>query len=170
MPNMPTTLHTPTLHPLTAAREQFRNRLSGAATQMRCELVATINGVNYYNDACANTIDATYNTLTNLGNTIIWILGPYSALNDYSIFNQLVKNKVACIITFGDTKNSIVEFFKFQQHTIVTAANLTEATAYALLYATTGQEVVFSPATNYYPHYVSQQAMSEEYTNALTTN
>lgn len=168
---MPTTQHSTTSHTYTTAREQFRNRLTTApTTQMRCALVTTINGVRYYNDAAANTIDATHTTLTQLGTAIIWILGPYSSLNDYSIFNQLVKNKIACIITFGDADNVIIEFFKTQNHTIVTAANLTEATRYAMLYATSGQQVVFSPATNYYPHYVSLQAMSDEYTNVLTNN
>jgi hypothetical protein len=55
----------------------FRTDLINAANNKlqnnTCELVATINGVNYYNDASANSIERTFQTLLSIDSNIVWI-------------------------------------------------------------------------------------------------
>lgn len=169
-----TTSYTHSSNALTNAREQFRAKLLNTTTNLvadtRCQYITTSNGVDYYNDAAADTIEKTYATLNSITKKIVWILGPYSSMNDYSVFNQTVNKKQITIITFGDVDNVIIEFFKTENHTIITANNLIDATRYAKLYATQGQAVVFSPTTTYYPHYSSLQAMSNEYITTVLTN
>ena len=61
------------------------------AVEHRLEYVATIRGVEYYNDSKATNVDATIKALESFPANIHLILGGKDKDSDYSLLNDLMK-------------------------------------------------------------------------------
>ena len=71
------------------------------AVEHRLEFVASIAGVDYYNDSKATNVDATIKALESFPANIHLILGGKDKGSDYSVLNDLLRQRVKCVYTIG---------------------------------------------------------------------
>jgi UDP-N-acetylmuramoylalanine--D-glutamate ligase len=71
------------------------------AVEHRLEFVATIGGVDYYNDSKATNVDATIKALESFPANIHLILGGKDKGSDYSVLNDLLRKRVKRVYTIG---------------------------------------------------------------------
>jgi UDP-N-acetylmuramoylalanine--D-glutamate ligase len=71
------------------------------AVEHRLEFVATIHGVDYYNDSKATNVDATIKALESFPANIHLILGGKDKGSDYTLLNELLRRRVKRVYTIG---------------------------------------------------------------------
>jgi UDP-N-acetylmuramoylalanine--D-glutamate ligase len=84
-----------------AAIEEFH------AVEHRLEYVATINGVEYYNDSKATNVDATAKALAAFPSGIHLILGGKDKGSNYMELEQLLRSRVKAVYTIGSAAAKI---------------------------------------------------------------
>jgi UDP-N-acetylmuramoylalanine--D-glutamate ligase len=77
------------------------------AVEHRLEFVATIQGVDYYNDSKATNVDATLKALESFPANIHLILGGKDKGSDYSVLNGLLRQRVKRVYTIGAASEKI---------------------------------------------------------------
>ncbi|MDC3338134.1 hypothetical protein OAW23_09695 [Flavobacteriales bacterium] len=90
---------------LIEAREKSMSKFGDIAH--RLETCDQIDGVDYINDSKATDLDSTYYSLEQMNKPVIWIVGSTDVVNDYSIYEKLVKFKVKTIIVLGDQRRGL---------------------------------------------------------------
>jgi UDP-N-acetylmuramoylalanine--D-glutamate ligase len=84
------------------APEKIRQAVANfKAVEHRLEFVATIRGVDYYNDSKATNVDATIKALESFPANIHLILGGKDKGSDYSVLNDLLRQRVKRVYTIG---------------------------------------------------------------------
>jgi UDP-N-acetylmuramoylalanine--D-glutamate ligase len=71
------------------------------AVEHRLEHVATIRGVDYYNDSKATNVDATIKAIESFPANIHLILGGKDKGSDYTVLNDLLRQRVKRVYTIG---------------------------------------------------------------------
>ncbi len=71
------------------------------AVEHRLEFVATVRGVDYYNDSKATNVDATIKALESFPANIHLILGGKDKGSDYTVLNDLLRQRVKRVYTIG---------------------------------------------------------------------
>jgi UDP-N-acetylmuramoylalanine--D-glutamate ligase len=71
------------------------------AVEHRLELVATLNGVAYYNDSKATNVDATIKALESFPANIHIILGGKDKGSDYTVLKPLLEKRATAVYTIG---------------------------------------------------------------------
>jgi UDP-N-acetylmuramoylalanine--D-glutamate ligase len=79
-------------------REAVRNF---KAVEHRLEFVARVAGVDYYNDSKATNVDATIKALESFPQNIHLILGGKDKGSDYTVLNDLLRQRVKRVYTIG---------------------------------------------------------------------
>ena len=77
------------------------------AVEHRLEFVATIRGVDYYNDSKATNVDATIKALESFPANIHLILGGKDKGSDYTVLNDLLRQRVKRVYTIGAAAGKI---------------------------------------------------------------
>src|SRR5205814_2566794 len=77
------------------------------AVEHRLEYVATVRGVEYYNDSKATNVDATIKALESFRSNIHLILGGKDKGSDYTVLNDLLSERVKCVYTIGASAEKI---------------------------------------------------------------
>ena len=111
----------------------------------RQHYIETIDGVSYYDDAQAESVNATWFTFENILNPVIWIVGG-SCHNNYSELIETAKQKVKAIVSLGNEKEVIEMTFKGVVNEIYEASDLAEAVKISSIIADENDLVLFSPA------------------------
>jgi UDP-N-acetylmuramoylalanine--D-glutamate ligase len=114
------------------------------AVEHRLEYVATIGGVEYYNDSKATNVDATIKALESFPGRIHLILGGKDKGSDYGLLNPLLKERVKRVYTIGAAAAKIESQVKGSE--VVTAGTLDAAVRLAGESATPGDVVLLAPA------------------------
>jgi UDP-N-acetylmuramoylalanine--D-glutamate ligase len=114
------------------------------AVEHRLEYVATVNGVEYYNDSKATNVDATIKALESFPDRIHLILGGKDKGSDYSVLNELLKARVKRVYTIGAAAAKIESQASGTE--IVSAGTLENAVRRASEAATAGDIVLLAPA------------------------
>jgi UDP-N-acetylmuramoylalanine--D-glutamate ligase len=113
----------------------------------RMEYVATIDGVEYYNDSKATNTDAAIKAVEALAAPIILIAGGYDKHTDFTPWVKCFVGKVSDLIVFGQTAQQIVDTCgKMGFTNYETVPSLQAAVALAKAKAVPGHKVLFSPA------------------------
>jgi UDP-N-acetylmuramoylalanine--D-glutamate ligase len=112
----------------------------------RMEFVATVRGVDFYNDSKATNVNSTWYALESLERPIILILGGVDKGNDYTLIEDLVKEKVKAIVCMGLDNRKIHTAFSDTVGTIVDTQSAKDAVNAAFRMATKGDSVLLSPA------------------------
>jgi UDP-N-acetylmuramoylalanine--D-glutamate ligase len=112
----------------------------------RMEPVATIRGVEFINDSKATNVNSTWFALESMERPTILILGGVDKGNDYSILNDMVKEKVKAIICMGTDNRKIHEAFGAFVSLMVNTTTAAEAVQAAFHFADKGDVVLLSPA------------------------
>jgi UDP-N-acetylmuramoylalanine--D-glutamate ligase len=121
------------------AIENFR------AVEHRLEFVATVNGVDFYNDSKATNVDATAKAVAAFPGGIHLILGGKDKGSDYTTLSELLRERVRAIYTIGSAAGKIESQLRgvVSIHSCETLANAVGAAASA---AHPGDVVLLAPA------------------------
>jgi UDP-N-acetylmuramoylalanine--D-glutamate ligase len=114
------------------------------AVEHRLESVATVAGVDYYNDSKATNVDATIKALESFPANIHLILGGKDKGSDYTVLNDLIRQRVKRIYTIGAAAAKIESQVKGAE--IVHAETLENAIRKAHGTAQPGDVVLLAPA------------------------
>jgi UDP-N-acetylmuramoylalanine--D-glutamate ligase len=115
------------------------------AVEHRLEYVATVRGVEYYNDSKATNVDATIKALESFPGNIHLILGGKDKGSDYTVLNSLLRERVKFVYTIGAAAE------KIQKHIagatkIVSSGTMDAAIKQASGAAQPGDIVLLAPA------------------------
>ena len=114
------------------------------AVEHRLEFVATVNGVDYYNDSKATNVDATIKALESFPTNIHLILGGKDKGSDYTVLNDLLRQRVKRVYTIGAAAAKIESQIKGVE--VVHAETLENAIRKANTSAQPGDVVLLAPA------------------------
>jgi UDP-N-acetylmuramoylalanine--D-glutamate ligase len=115
------------------------------AVEHRLEYVATIKGVEYFNDSKATNVDATIKALESFPKNIHLILGGKDKGSDYTVLNDLLRERVKRVYTIGAAAEKIESHIKGAAE-IVHAETLENAIRRASAVAEPGDIVLLAPA------------------------
>jgi UDP-N-acetylmuramoylalanine--D-glutamate ligase len=115
------------------------------AVEHRLEYVATIRGVEYYNDSKATNVDATIKALESFPANIHLILGGKDKGSDYTALNALLRQRVKHVYTIGAAAAKIESQIK-EAVEVERAENLETAIKRAAQAARPGDIVLLAPA------------------------
>jgi UDP-N-acetylmuramoylalanine--D-glutamate ligase len=119
------------------------------AVEHRLEFVATIRGVDYYNDSKATNVDATIKALESFPANIHLILGGKDKGSDYSVLHDLLRQRVKRVYTIGAAAAKIESQLvspKIGDVEVVRAETLENALRKANAVAVPGDVVLLAPA------------------------
>ena len=119
------------------------------AVEHRLEFVASIRGVDYYNDYKATNVDATIKALESFPANIHLILGGKDKGSDYTVLNDLLRQRVKRVYTIGAAAAKIesqIVSSKSVGPELVHAETLENAIRKANAAAQAGDVVLLAPA------------------------
>src|SRR5246127_774846 len=127
------------------APEKIRQAVSSfKAVEHRLEFVATIRGVDYYNDSKATNVDATIKALESFPANIHLILGGKDKGSDYTVLNDLLRQRAKRVYTIGAAAAKIESQIKGAE--VIHAETLENAIRKANAAAQPGDVVLLAPA------------------------
>ena len=125
------------------------------AVEHRLEYVATVRGVQYYNDSKATNVDATLKALESFAGGIHLILGGKDKGSDYTVLNPMLENRVKRVYTIGAAANKIESQVKGTQ--VVSSGTIDNAVRRASESAVAGDIVLLAPACASFDQFVSYE-------------
>jgi len=132
------------------AIENFR------AVEHRLEYVATINGVEYYNDSKATNVDATAKAVAAFSSGIHLILGGKDKGSDYTTLSQLLRERVRAVYTIGSAAAKIESHLRGVV-TLQSCETLENAVNAAAAAAHPGDVVLLAPACSSFDQFDSYE-------------
>ena len=111
----------------------------------RQEFVREVNGVRFYNDSKATSVDAVWYALQAFDQPIVLMLGGRDKGNDYSRIADLVRKNVRAIVAMGESADKVEKAFSGIKP-LRRAASIDEAILAAQSLAQAGDVVLLSPA------------------------
>ncbi len=115
------------------------------AVEHRLEYVATVLGVEYYNDSKATNVDAAIKALESFPANIHLILGGKDKDSDYTVLNDLLRQRAKRVYTIGAAADKIQAHIKGAVE-IVASGTLESAVKRAAASAVPGDVVLLAPA------------------------
>ncbi|MBO7069736.1 MAG: UDP-N-acetylmuramoyl-L-alanine--D-glutamate ligase, partial [Bacteroidales bacterium] len=126
--------------------EIIRNSLKTfQPVEHRLEPVLSIKDVLYINDSKATNVDSAWYALECQKRPVVWIVGGTDKGNDYSVLNDLVKEKVKAIVCLGVDNAKIHAAFGGIVDKMADALSAEEAVRKAAAFASSGDVVLLSP-------------------------
>ena len=141
------------------------------AVEHRLEYVATIKGVEYFNDSKATNVDATIKALESFPKNVHLILGGKDKGSDYTVLNDLLRERVKRVYTIGAAAEKIESQIKGAAQ-IVHAETLENAVRRASAVAQAGDIVLLAPACasfDQFQSYNHRGRVFKEVVSALAT-
>jgi UDP-N-acetylmuramoylalanine--D-glutamate ligase len=130
---------------LGCAPQKIREAVSDfKAVEHRLEYVATVRGVDYYNDSKATNVDATIKALESFPGNIHLIVGGKDKGSNYAVLNDLLRQRVKRVYTIGAAAAKIESQIKDVE--VVHAETLENALRKANAVAQPGDVVLLAPA------------------------
>src|SRR6266566_6756514 len=114
------------------------------AVEHRLEYVATVRGVEYYNDSKATNVDATIKAVESFPANIHLILGGKDKGSDYTTLNDLLRQRVKRVYTIGAAVDKIQSHIRGVE--VVHADTVENALRKANAVAEPGDVVLLAPA------------------------
>ena len=137
------------------------------AVEHRLEFVATIRGVDYYNDSKATNVDATIKALESFPANIHLILGGKDKGSDYSVLNDLLRQRVKRVYTIGAAAAKIESQIKAAD--VVHAETLENAIRKANAAAQPGDVVLLAPACASFDQFKSYEHRGKVFKEVVHT-
>jgi UDP-N-acetylmuramoylalanine--D-glutamate ligase len=136
------------------------------AVEHRLEYVATIQGVEYYNDSKATNVDATIKALESFPANIHLILGGKDKGSDYTLLNALLRTRVKRVYTIGAAAAKIESHIKGAAE-VVHAETLENAVRRAAAIAKEGDIVLLAPACASFDQFQSYEHRGRVFKEAV---
>jgi UDP-N-acetylmuramoylalanine--D-glutamate ligase len=137
------------------------------ALEHRMEHVATVRGVEFINDSKATNVNSTWYALESMTHPTVLILGGVDKGNDYTLLEELVKEKVKAIVCLGTDNKKIHEAFGNTVTTIVNTGSAQEAVHAAFHFATKGDVVLLSPACASFDLFKNYEDRGDQFKKAV---
>jgi len=135
-------------HALGISAATMREALHGyAPPPHRCELIRTLDGVEYLNDSKATNLHALESALRSQTRPVVLIAGGKDKGLDYSALVPLLREKALATVTFGQIARPLAELFG-QAVRSESVATLADAVPAARSLAPRGSVVLLSPGTS----------------------
>ena len=150
-------------------REAVRNF---KAVEHRLEFVATVNGVDYYNDSKATNVDATIKALESFPAHIHLILGGKDKGSDYTVLNDLLRQRVKRVYTIGAAAAKVesqIVSSKSGGPEVVHAETLENAIRKAHAVAKPGDIVLLAPACASFDQFKSYEHRGRTFKEIVRT-
>lgn len=112
----------------------------------RLEFVTTVRGVDFINDSKATNVNSVWFALETMNKPVVLILGGIDKGNDYSLLNDLAKEKVKAIVCLGKDNSRIHDAFSKIIPKMADTTNMKDAVKTAYMLAEKGTVVLLSPA------------------------
>jgi UDP-N-acetylmuramoylalanine--D-glutamate ligase len=135
------------------------------AVEHRLEFVASIAGVDYYNDSKATNVDATIKALESFPANIHLILGGKDKGSDYTVLNDLLRQRVKRVYTIGAAAGKIESQIKGPE--VVHAETLENAIRKAHASAQPGDVVLLAPACASFDQFKSYEHRGRVFKEAV---
>ncbi len=133
----------------------------------RLEPVLSIKDVLYINDSKATNVDSAWYALECQKRPVVWILGGTDKGNDYSVLNDLVKEKVKGIVCLGVDNKKIHEAFGGMVSHMEDAGSADEAVRKAAAMAEAGDVVLLSPCCASFDLFKNYEDRGEKFKAAV---
>ena len=133
----------------------------------RMEYVATVRGVEFINDSKATNINSTWYALESMEKPTVLILGGVDKGNDYSLLNDLVKEKVKAIICMGKDTQKIHDAFDGMVPVVTDAGSAIEAVKTAFQLSAKGDLVLLSPACASFDLFKNYEDRGDQFKRAV---
>ena len=133
----------------------------------RLEPVLSIKDVLYINDSKATNVDSAWYALECQKRPVVWIVGGTDKGNDYSILNDLVREKVKAIVCLGVDNSKIHAAFGDMVSRMEDASSAREAVQKASRLATPGDVVLLSPCCASFDLFKNYEDRGEQFKAAV---
>ncbi|MCQ2181469.1 MAG: UDP-N-acetylmuramoyl-L-alanine--D-glutamate ligase [Bacteroidales bacterium] len=135
----------------------------------RLEPVLSIRDVLYINDSKATNVDSAWYALECQTKPVVWIVGGKDKGNDYSVLNNLVKEKVKAIVCLGVDNTKIHDSFEsiVGSDRIVDTSSAEEAVKAAAGLASSGDVVLLSPCCASFDLFSSYEDRGRQFKEAV---
>lgn len=149
-------------------KEKIRDAVQNFQTlEHRMEHVATVRGIEFINDSKATNVNSTWYALESMTKPTVLILGGVDKGNDYSLLEDLAKEKVKAIICLGKENDKIHAAFENIVGTIVDTTSALEAVQAAFHFATKGDVVLLSPACASFDLFKNYEDRGDQFKKAV---
>ncbi len=135
----------------------MREALHGyAPPPHRCELIATLDGVEYLNDSKATNLHALESALRSQTRPVVLIAGGKDKGLDYTSVVPLLKEKALATVTFGQIARPLAALFSnaVSSQSVLTLA---DAVAAARSLAPHGSTILLSPGTSSFDQFIGYE-------------
>mgnify|MGYP001816330435 CR=1 FL=1 len=149
--------------PATAAHEAFRNY---APPLHRCELVRTLDGVEYINDSKATNLHALESALRSQDRPTVLVAGGKDKGLDYAGLLPLLGQRVEAVVLIGEIREALAQQFSAVVETRV-SDSLEGAVGLARSLAPRGGTVLFSPGTSSFDMFAGYEARGDVFRTAV---
>ena len=135
----------------------------------RLEPVLSIKDVLYINDSKATNVDAAWYALDCQTRPVVWIVGGTDKGNDYSVLNELVRQKVRKIVCLGVDNRKIHEAFEgiVGGENIVDTRSAEECVKTCASLANPGDVVLLSPCCASFDLFTCYEDRGERFKDAV---
>ena len=135
----------------------------------RLEPVLSIKDVLYINDSKATNVDAAWYALDCQTRPVVWIVGGTDKGNDYSVLNELVRQKVRKIVCLGIDNRKIHEAFEgiVGAENIVDTRSAEECVKTCASLANPGDVVLLSPCCASFDLFTCYEDRGERFKDAV---
>ncbi len=136
------------------------------AVEHRLEFVATIHGVEYYNDSKATNVDATAKAIASFPGNIHLILGGKDKNSDYTQLNALLRARVKAVYTIGSAAEKIEGQIAGVTR-VIRAGTLEAAVDQAAGQAVAGDVVLLAPACSSFDQFENYEERGKVFKQAV---
>ena len=148
--------------------EVIRNSLATfQPIEHRLEPVLSIKDVLYINDSKATNIDSAWYALECQKRPVVWIVGGTDKGNDYSILNDLVREKVKAIVCLGVDNAKIHAAFGSMGKPMTDALPAEEAVRKSAEFAEPGDVVLLSPCCASFDLFKNYEDRGQQFKEAV---
>jgi len=149
-------------------KEKIREAVQNfQSVEHRMEHVSTVRGVEFINDSKATNVNSTWYALESMTKPTVLILGGVDKGNDYTLLEEMVKEKVKAIICLGTDNAKIHEAFAGSVETIVDVNGAEEAVKAAFHFAVKGDVVLLSPACASFDLFKNYEDRGDQFKKAV---
>ena len=149
------------------AKEKIAPALKGFAPPMhRCELIRSLDGVEYLNDSKATNLHALDSALRSQSRPVVLIAGGKQKGLDYTDLLPRLKKHAHHAIVYGEISDQLQELFSKAVETI-NVETLVEAVAEAKNLAKHGDAVLLSPGTSSFDQFKGYEHRGDVFREAV---
>jgi len=138
------------------------------AVEHRLEYVATVRGVEYYNDSKATNVDATMKALESFPANIHLILGGKDKGSDYRVLNSLLRERVKAAYTIGAAAEKIESQIRGATK-IIHAETLQNAIQKAASSARAGDVILLAPACSSFDQFENYEHRGQVFKQSVAS-